>query len=119
MSVSLLDLVTLRELERRVGRERVIRVVAAQIATGRDLSRRLSALELAPDPALIKALAHQLAGSSGSIGLHRLSEEAARLEYASPLVEPSSLAPLVRNLRQCLESSESALHAEFPELART
>ena len=77
-----LDLTTLTALEGRLGRERVARVVAAQLTNGRDVARRLGAFELAPDAAAVKSLAHQLAGSSGSIGLLRLSSEAAAVERA-------------------------------------
>ena len=40
----LLDLVTLTELEKRLGRERIMRVVAAQLANALDLVKRLVAI---------------------------------------------------------------------------
>ena len=113
----LLDLVTLTELEKRLGRERIMRVVAAQIANARDLVKRLTELEAAPDAAQIKALAHQIAGSSGSIGLLHLSDTAVALETDAGAVEPSALSGRVRGLRECLEESEAVLRRQFPELA--
>jgi len=116
MPEPLLELMTLTELERRLGRERILKVVAAQMANGRELSRRLGALEIAPDPVLIKALAHQLAGSSGSIGLLRLSDQAVALELAVADAGPGTLAPLVRDLRDCLDASLAVLNAQYPEI---
>jgi len=117
MAEPLLHLVTLTELERRLGRERVMKVVAAQMANGRELSKRLGGLELAPDPGLIKALAHQLAGSSGSIGLLALSDQAVALELAAAGADSAALAPPVRALRHCLDASLAALRAQYPEIA--
>ena len=116
MPEPLLELMTLTELERRLGRDRVLKVVAAQMANGTELSRRLGALELAPDPVPIKALAHQLAGSSGSIGLLRLSDQAIALELAAAGAGPGALAPLVRDLRDCLDASLAALRSQYPEV---
>jgi HPt (histidine-containing phosphotransfer) domain-containing protein len=111
-----LDLTTLTALEGRLGRERVARVVAAQLTNGRDVARRLGAFELAPDAAAVKSLAHQLAGSSGSIGLLRLSSEAAAVERAVAAA-PAAAAQLVRRLRLCLEESLDSLCRRYPEVA--
>jgi HPt (histidine-containing phosphotransfer) domain-containing protein len=116
MPEPLLDLMTLTELERRLGRDRVMKVVAAQITNGREMSRRLAALELAPDAVTIKALAHQMAGSSGSIGLLRLSDQAVALELAASDVDSAALLRLVRDLRDCLDASLAVLHAQYPEI---
>lgn len=115
MSEPLLDLMILDELERRLGRERVLRVVAAQMANGRELLRRISALEISPEPALVKTLAHQIAGSSGSVGLRRLGEQAALLERTASDAALPALALRLRDLRHCMEASQAALRAEFPE----
>jgi HPt (histidine-containing phosphotransfer) domain-containing protein len=112
-----LDVTTLTALEGRLGRDRVVRVVAAQLSNGRDVARRLSAFEIAPDAAAVKALAHQLAGSSGSIGLLRLSGEAASAERAAGTAVLPELAAVVRGLRLCLEASLEALCRRYPEAA--
>ncbi|MGB8842710.1 MAG: Hpt domain-containing protein [Aliidongia sp.] len=119
MSEPLLDLTALSELEHRLGCERFRRVLTAQMASGQELIRRMVALEISLDPAQIKAVAHQIAGSSGSVGLRRLGGQAALLERALAGAEPPAfavLAALVRDLRHCLELSQVALRAEFPEI---
>jgi HPt (histidine-containing phosphotransfer) domain-containing protein len=113
----LLDLATLTELERRLGRERIMRVVAAQVANAKELAKRLIELEAAPDVAQIKALAHQIAGSSGSIGLLRLSDTAVALETEATRLDLPNLRSHVRDLRNCLEASEATLRHQFPEIA--
>jgi Hpt domain len=115
MAEPLVDLTILNELERRLGRERVVRVVTVQMANGLDLVQRMRALEILPDPVPAKALAHQVAGSSACVGLLRLRSQATVLEHAPDDIEPVALAALVRALRDCLESSQIALRAEFPE----
>jgi HPt (histidine-containing phosphotransfer) domain-containing protein len=119
MSEPLLDLPALGELQRRLGSERFRRVLTAQMTNGQDLIRRLVALEISPDPAQVKAIAHQIAGSSGSVGLRRLGGQAASLEravVAAELPAAAALAVLVRDLRHCLELSQAALRDEFPEI---
>jgi HPt (histidine-containing phosphotransfer) domain-containing protein len=119
MSVPLLDLPALDELQRRLGSERFRRVLTAQMTNGQALIRRLVALEISPDPAQVKTVAHQIAGSSGSVGLRRLGGQAALLERTLAGAEPPAfavLAALVRDLRHCLELSQAALRAEFPEI---
>ncbi|MEA2830429.1 MAG: hypothetical protein QOF22_1177 [Bradyrhizobium sp.] len=116
MSEPLLDRTILSDLERRLGREKVVRVVVAQMTNGLELIQRMRALEVSPDRAPVKALAHQIAGSSGCVGLLKLSRQAALLEHAADEIEPSALATLVRDLRDCLEASQLVLRAEFPEI---
>jgi HPt (histidine-containing phosphotransfer) domain-containing protein len=116
LSEPLLNLGLLAELERWLGRERIIRVVTAQIVNGRELTQRLSALEEAPEPERVKALAHQIAGSSGAIGLQRLSGQAGALERAADATAPAELALEIRSLLDCLDSSQAALRERFPEL---
>jgi HPt (histidine-containing phosphotransfer) domain-containing protein len=116
MSEPVLDLATLTELERRLGRDRIMKVVAAQMVNGREMARRLAALELAPDSVLIKALAHQIAGSSGSIGLIRLSNQAVSVELAATDAESSALVPMVRTLCDCIDAALDALRARYPEI---
>jgi len=116
MSEPVLDLAILTELERRLGRERILKVVSAQITNGRDMARRFAALELAPDAALLKALAHQIAGSSGSIGLARLSTLAASVERRSPGAEPAALPGLARDMRDGIDAALAALGTHFPEV---
>ena len=69
MTDALLDPSILDELERRLGRERLCKVLAVQLSNGRDLGQRLAALEGTLDRMQLRALAHQMAGSAGSIGL--------------------------------------------------
>ena len=117
MSEPVLDLSILTELDRRLGRERILKVVSAQIANGRDMARRFAVLELAPDVAAIKALAHQIAGSSGSIGLARLSSLAASVELDAPAAPLAALPGLARAMRDGIEAALSALTAQFPEVS--
>lgn len=117
MSEPVLDLSILTELERRLGRDRILKVVSAQIASGRDMARRFAVLELAPDVASIKALAHQIAGSSGSIGLARLSSLAASVEHDASAVSPAALPGLARAMRDGVEVALAALATQFPEVS--
>ncbi len=117
MSEPVLDLSILTELERRLGRDRILKVVSAQIANGRDMARRFAVLELAPDAATLKALAHQIAGSSGSIGLARLSSLAAATEFDAPGAAPAALPGLARAMRDGIEAALAALVAQYPEIS--
>ena len=119
MAEPVLDLSTLSELERRLGRMRVTKVVAAQIANSQDMARRFSALEQAPDATQIKLLAHQIAGSSGSIGLARLSEQAFLVERTADTAGAVELVTLVRELRHCIDAALDALRAQYPDLAES
>jgi HPt (histidine-containing phosphotransfer) domain-containing protein len=117
MSEPVLDLSILTELERRLGRERILKVVSAQIANGRDMARRFAVFELAPDAPAIKALAHQIAGSSGSIGLTRLSSLAAATELEAQSAALAALPGLARAMRDGIETALSALLAQYPEIS--
>jgi HPt (histidine-containing phosphotransfer) domain-containing protein len=116
MSEPILDLAILTELERRLGRDRIVKVVAAQVANGHDMARRFATLELAPDAALLKSLAHQIAGSSGSIGLARLSTLAASVELDAPAAAADTLPGLARAMRDGIEAALAALATHFPEV---
>ncbi|HVJ52014.1 MAG TPA: Hpt domain-containing protein [Aliidongia sp.] len=116
MSDTLLDLAILNELERRLGRERVAKVLTVQLANGIEQSRRLEALEAALDRPQIKAIAHQMAGSSGSIGLLGLSREAAALEDAASIRSEAELRELMSGLRACLDESQRRLVEQYPEI---
>ncbi len=116
MTDALLDPSILDELERRLGRERLCKVLAVQLSNGRDLGQRLAALEGTLDRMQLRALAHQMAGSSGSIGLVGLSRQAKALENAA-LGEPDDeIRSLIVGLRASLDQSQQALGARYPEL---
>ena len=117
MSEPILDLSILTELERRLGRDRILKVVSAQIANGRDMARRFAVLELAPDAASIKGLAHQIAGSSGSIGLARLSRLAASVELEAPAASFAALPGLAHAMRDGIEAALAALVVQYPEIS--
>ena len=117
MSEPVLDLAILTELERRLGRDRILKVVSAQIANGHDMARRFAVLELAPDIAATKALAHQIAGSSGSIGLMRLSSLAASVELQASAATPGELPVLARAMRDGIEVALAALAVQYPEIS--
>jgi HPt (histidine-containing phosphotransfer) domain-containing protein len=113
---TLLDLSILNDLERRLGRERIGKVLAAQLVNGAALSRELIALEAAPDRVRIRALAHQVAGSSGSIGLIGVSRLAASLEDAALIETESELRARMAALRARLEESEQRLIGQYPDI---
>jgi HPt (histidine-containing phosphotransfer) domain-containing protein len=117
MSEPVLDLSILAELERRLGRDRILKVVSAQIANGRDMARRFAVLELAPDAVSIKALAHQIAGSSGSIGLGRLSSLAASVEVNALAATPAALPGLAHAMQEGIEAALAALVIQYPEIS--
>jgi HPt (histidine-containing phosphotransfer) domain-containing protein len=117
MSDALLDQTTLNILEQRLGRERVAKVVAAQLSHGMELLKELDRLEHAPDRARIKAIAHQMAGSSGSIGLISLGQTAADLEMLVPDLPEDGLGEAVRRLTALMRSSFARLAEAYPESA--
>lgn len=117
MSDALLDETILKILEQRLGRERVAKVVAAQLSHGAELLRELSALETAPDRARIKAIAHQMAGSSGSIGLTSLGETAANLEMIIGDVPDDGMGDAVHRLTELMRVSFARLTEAYPESA--
>ncbi len=117
MSDALLDETILTILEQRLGRERVAKVVAAQLSHGAELLRELTALETAPDRARIKAIAHQMAGSSGSIGLTSLGETAADLEMLIGDMPDDGMGEAVRRLTDLMRSSFGRLTDAYPESA--
>lgn len=119
MSDALLDRTILNMLEQRLGRERVAKVVAAQLSHGAELLQELTAMESAPDRARIKAIAHQMAGSSGSIGLASLGQTAADLELLVGDVPPENLGDVVRRLTALMQASFSCLTEIYPESAPT
>ncbi len=117
MSDALLDQRILDSLERRLGRDRVAKVVAAQLSHGAELLRELTALEQAPDRARIKAVAHQIAGSSGSIGLTHLGQTAADLEMLTGDLPEDGLGDAVGRLTALMRTSFARLTDSYPESA--
>ncbi|HEV2673435.1 MAG TPA: Hpt domain-containing protein [Aliidongia sp.] len=117
MSDAVLDQTILTILEQRLGRERVVKVVAAQLSHGAELLQALTALQQAPDPARIKAIAHQMAGSSGSIGLTKLGEMAGALEMEAPDLPPGALGEAVGRLMAQMRASFARLVEIYPEAA--
>lgn len=117
MSDALLDQTILDSLERRLGRDRVAKVVAAQLSHGAELLRELTTLEQAPDRARIKAVAHQMAGSSGSIGLTRLGQTAADLEMLIGDLPEDGLGDAVGRLTALMRTSFACLTEFYPESA--
>ncbi|HLZ65903.1 MAG TPA: Hpt domain-containing protein [Aliidongia sp.] len=117
MSDVLLDETILNTLEQRLGRERVGRVVAAQLSHGAELMRELTALEQVPDRARIGRIAHQMAGSSGSIGLTSLGETAADIEMIIGDLPEDGLSDAVRRLTALMRASFARLTELYPEAA--
>ena len=117
MSDALLDQTILTILEQRLGRDRVAKVVAAQLSHGVELLRELTALEQTPDRARIKAIAHQMAGSSGSIGLISLGETAAELEMQIGDLPDDGMGAAVRRLIDLMRLSFARLTEAYPESA--
>jgi len=80
MTTPLIDMPTLEELGRQLGRDRLRRVASIQLDHGRGLLAKLAALEKPLDPQEVRLIAHQLAGSSGALGMVRLGDTASALE---------------------------------------
>ena len=117
MSDALLDQTILNILEQRLGRDRVAKVVAAQLSHGAELLRELTALEQAPDRARIRAITHQMAGSSGSIGLTSLGQTAADLEMTVGDLPEDGLGDAVQRLTSLMRLSFARLTEVYPESA--
>jgi len=117
MSDALLDQTILNILEQRLGRDRVAKVVAAQLSHGAELLRELTALEQTPDRARIKAIAHQMAGSSGSIGLTSLGQTAADLEMLIGDLPEDGMGEAVHRLTDLMRLSFARLTEAYPESA--
>lgn len=118
MSDAVLDQTILNILEQRLGRERVVKVVAAQLSHGAELLNALTELEQTPDRGRIRAIAHQMAGSSGSIGLTRLGEMAGTLETQVPDLPADTLGDAVHQLVAQMRESFARLVEIYPEAAR-
>jgi HPt (histidine-containing phosphotransfer) domain-containing protein len=116
MTDALLDLSILSELERRLGRDRIGKVLAVQLTSGAELGQRLAVLEEAPDRMRIKALAHQMAGSSGSIGLVAVNRQAKALEDAAMADSEAELCVRMAALRACLGETQRLLVSQYPEI---
>jgi HPt (histidine-containing phosphotransfer) domain-containing protein len=117
MSDAVLDQTILNILEQRLGRERIVKVVAAQLSHGVELLAALATLEQAPDRARIRAIAHQIAGSSGSIGLARLGETAGTLEMQVLDLPEEALSGAVRGLATEMRASFARLTEIYPQAA--
>jgi HPt (histidine-containing phosphotransfer) domain-containing protein len=117
MSDAILDQTILNILEERLGRERVVKVVAAQLSHGAELLETLAVLEQAPDRARIRAIAHQISGSSGSIGLVRLGETAGALEMQVLDLPEEALGDAVRGLVGQMRASFARLIEVYPQAA--
>ena len=115
MTDGILDQTILGILEQRLGRERVAKVVAAQLTHGVEQLATLTALEQAPDRARIRAIAHQIAGSSGSIGLVRLGETAGVVEAEIADLPADALGDAVRRLTDIMRASFDRLIELYPQ----
>ncbi len=115
MRTDLIDRDATAELERQIGRARLERVVGIQLAHGRGLIATLDALGASPDPSIVRLLAHQIAGSSGAVGMTALGEAAATLETLALSGTIPDLAPFVQALSQLAADSHDALAASFPK----
>ena len=117
MSDGVLDQTILNILEQRLGRDRVAKVVAAQVSHGAELLQTLAEQEQAPDRARIRAIAHQIAGSSGSIGLIGLGEMAGTLEMQVLELPQAQLIEAVRGLTAQMRASFARLVELYPQSA--
>ena len=117
MSDALLDQTILNILEQRLGRDRVAKVVAAQLSHGAQLMRELAELERAPDAARIRAIAHQIAGSSGSIGLVSLGKTAGDIEMIVTDLPVDGAVEAAGRLVTLMRASFDRLAEAYPEAA--
>src|ERR1700738_1416288 len=117
MSDALLDQTILNILEQRLGRDRVAKVVAAQLTHGVELMREPAPLQQAPNPARIRAIAHQMAGSSGSIGLTSLGQTAGDLEMTAMDLPADGISEAVGQLVAIMRASFARLTGVYPEAA--
>ncbi len=115
MTAELLDFAALHELEAQIGRFRLERVVGIQLIHGRALIEKLAALEADSEPQAVRLIAHQIAGSCGSVGMIALSEAATSLEISILSGTAIKLGPIVESLRQLGAESHDALEAAFPK----
>jgi HPt (histidine-containing phosphotransfer) domain-containing protein len=113
MGQALIDFEVTAELERQIGRERLERVIGIQLSHGRNLIAKLTALGARPDPHAVRLLAHQIAGSSSSVGMTALGEAATNLESVVLSGSAVDLDPLVQELWRLGVSSHDALETEF------
>mgnify|MGYP001559399945 CR=1 FL=1 len=79
MSDQLVDPTILQMLEQRLGRERVVRVVAAQMSSSRELGRRLIQLEETGGQLRLLGVDVGTRGLLRRIGMERLVDGAARV----------------------------------------
>ena len=113
MTESLLDRNALGELERQIGRDRLLRVISIQLLHGRALLEKLKELCTQPDPQSVRFVAHQLAGSSSAVGMLTLGEAASALEIHLVAGKDEGLGSLVQALWVLGIKSHDALEAEF------
>lgn len=113
MAEPLIDHELTTELERQIGRDRLQRVIGIQLTHGRGLMAKLAALGERPDPQAVRLLAHQIAGSSSSVGMTVLGNAATDLEILVLSGSAVDLDPLVQALWRLGINSHDALEAEF------
>ena len=117
MSDALLDESILKILEEKLGRGRVAQVVGAQLRHGAQLVAELTGLAESLDRARIRTIAHQVAGSSGSIGLTSLGEAAVGIEISVADLPADALRPAVHDLVALMRASFARLAEVYPESA--
>ncbi len=113
MNASLIDQQAIAELVRQIGPAKLQRVVGIQLVHGRALLEKLGALGPAPDPHAVRLLAHQIAGSSASLGMVALGDAASRLETLVLSGTQADLSPNVQALWTLGVQSHDALEAQF------
>ena len=113
MTDSLVDRHSLGELERQIGRDRLLRVISIQLIHGRALLAKLEEHVAQPDPQSVRFIAHQLAGSSSAVGMLTLGEAGSALEVRLIAGKDDGLGSLVQALWALGIQSHDALEAEF------
>jgi HPt (histidine-containing phosphotransfer) domain-containing protein len=115
MSEALVDRGVLDELESQLGRAPLVRVVAAQLLYAKQVAAQLSAQVAAPDMPFLRRIAHQMAGSSASVGLVVLGQTALALESRLFSEGATVSSEDVVALRDLTIASLDALTALFPD----
>jgi HPt (histidine-containing phosphotransfer) domain-containing protein len=117
MPDSLIDKSILDGLESRLGRDALLRIISAQIQYARQVVGQLDALAVTLDGEAVRRIAHQMAGSSASVGLSALGQTALKLEtrFIHDGVATATTEDVMM-LRDLTVASLAALTEVFPEL---
>jgi HPt (histidine-containing phosphotransfer) domain-containing protein len=108
---------TLAMLESRVGREKIVQLLAGHRTNVDDAIGQIAAMTAEPDIDTLKFIAHRMIGSCGSLGFSRISTIFAELEAAAIAGRMAVLAELTAKLNAENGALNEAVHARYPEIA--